>query len=227
MNIWMILGVALQLLVSASLFASRALPPAFALVFAGFAGLSLLGAALVTAGQLRFGGRLVLISSLAFVPIGFIAILGARKALDRATDAAAGSCPDRRAPRELFVATAYRKKMLGLGIALTALGGVVMVAQGRAVGLAVGIVLVGFSIWWSKQPVIRLFKTRMEMKVSPFAPRRIIQLDAVRRIYLKGKKKVFITVADGNKTREMQLPRQLLDAGDFRTLAAALKSAAA
>lgn len=50
----------------------------------GFAGVAVgvLGALLIVAGQRRFGAIAVIVSSVLFVPLGFVAMLGARMVMD-------------------------------------------------------------------------------------------------------------------------------------------------
>ena len=73
-----LLNVCFALLVAANP-VTRFLAPAFLLFGVG----QVVGLTLVATNRRRMGARLVLLSSLLFVPLGLIAVLGARQVLDR------------------------------------------------------------------------------------------------------------------------------------------------
>ena len=82
MNRLLVLGVIINSLVAvALLFGVR--NTALGLLMATFAALCVVGTVLVASGIRKPGAILVIVGSIGFVPIGLIALLGARKSLDQ------------------------------------------------------------------------------------------------------------------------------------------------
>jgi hypothetical protein len=77
----MILGLVLNSLVTLSLFFNDDIGPVFAGVMLVFWAISMLGLILILAGEKGIGAILVFVGSIAYVPLGLIAVAGAKKVL--------------------------------------------------------------------------------------------------------------------------------------------------
>lgn len=76
------IGIFIHLVVGASMFTLSDLPMVVPCVFSSLALVSLVGGLLVPAGYPRTGAWLVFVASVAFFPVGVVAMAGAREVLD-------------------------------------------------------------------------------------------------------------------------------------------------
>lgn len=77
-----IFGIVINATITVVLGASGEFPPILVAIMASFSALSILGAIMIGRGQRRLGARMIFIGALPFVPIGLIAVFGAREVLD-------------------------------------------------------------------------------------------------------------------------------------------------
>ena len=86
-NPMMIIGVIVNFLIALSLSVNPELPSIMWIILTLWAAIGILGIILTAAKPSKVGPIVVIVSAILFVPIGLIAALGARKAMDELTKA--------------------------------------------------------------------------------------------------------------------------------------------
>ncbi|GEN22964.1 hypothetical protein HCU01_09130 [Halomonas cupida] len=164
----------------------------------GFWSLSVVGFLMMLTGKRKVGSVLLIIGSIIFVPLGLVAILGARKATSKDTDASLEGRETSGRGSATFHAVKQGNLMLGCGIVVLLIFMLSDLSSTASLGAISGIMIV-MGVWWKSSPLVEFRDDHLLINRGPVRSKLMLRYSEILRVEYKRRSCILHYRRQGNE----------------------------